>query len=90
MIDAKVNTLAVISNAGRQLIKDEAVKLADDSRRVALEDIRQWAEERFKVACGLVRTTTIQRQKWQQRGRAEILRDLLHHLDSLAKTEGTA
>lgn len=90
MTNAKVNTLAVISNAGRQLIHDEAVRLADDSRRSALDDVRQWAEPRFDVACGLMRSSTIQRQKWQQRGRAEILRDLLHHLDTLAKTEGTA
>lgn len=58
---------------------------ADDSRRVVLDDIRKWAEPRFDVACGLMRSSTIQRQQWQQRGRAEILRDLLHHLDTLQK-----
>lgn len=62
------------------------VKAAEEvGKFTVLGHLRQWAEERLKVACGLMRSSTIQRQRWQQRGRAEIARDLLHHLDTLQK-----
>jgi len=52
---------------------------------VSIAHLREWAESRFEVASGLAKSAEVpKRQQWQERGKGQILRDFLRHLDTLA------